>query len=1577
MRKPSGDLHIVDYKTRRVIATIQPEDYIEDLRHWEIKNSVDILDFKVLESSPYAVYLQQQNLVLKEVRSGVIVPYVITEIEKDSASHLITVYASGEWTLLDKDSYFVPQRLESWTAKQYLDFATARTEWLVGNLEAKGTRTHTIKEFTSPLKLIHDASTLFDNMETQYRVIIQGGEITKKYIDLVEKRGRETGKEVTLGKDLLGVKRVENSENIITALVPYVMGQDEDGKDKFITIESVNNGLQYIVDEDAYQRWNVNGKHLFGFYTPETEDQDMTPQRLLTLAKTELRKRVQTIVTYEVDAVDASHVFGLDHEQINEGDTITIIDRGMNPPLYLEARAIAGDESHKDPRQNKYTFGNYREIVNQDDALRRMYQKMLTMVQDKVSKEWFDALEEKVTETNNKVDTAVKESQAAKDLAEATKDYMEQNLVDIIESVNPPTANLNPNKTLWRDISGGKPGILKIWTGTAWESVVPDTGPLQKSIKDAENEINTLKETVKDIPDKTWLNQQLEGKADKSGVYMKDYIDQNVVGKQIYETDKQGNIKNFTDLRTDVDRNAQEITNKAEKTVVNQLGNDLASVSQTANTAKQNAEGNTQTITQLDTRFKGMKIGRNNLIENSGNFSDTSKWIANNTGATVEVATEDGFKCLKVKGTAKQSISYKLKPSTEYVFSAEIKLPIDHTMTVSSPLHCWTTIGTNPHTATKAVITPANNSIIQAGIWARVAISIKTLAEGETTFTPFLYSNELTTAMQYSYIKYMQILEGNKLIEDWTPPASELVSTGEFTKKTNEIINTVGENSQTISKVQQDQGTMQSTLNQVKQTTDLNSQNITTLTQTQGQQGPIIQQNTSDITQLNNQIKSKVTDIQMQDYVGGLGSTNVLFNAAFEDRVINATTGIVTSRTPSTTKWSVVGTGSGITIVPESARHHDGYNSVKITATGQTASKWSGIMQRVPAVQNGGDYVFSAWVYVQDKNTLDGGGAIKLQFFNGANAVSTFAQTEIKELLVNNSWTLVSVKITAPNLAITHLQGDIWVRQNGTMWVAQPQLQQGSTRSTFMENPKDYANYDQLVGEVAKKVATSDFNSKVSTIETSINQQSKSIELKAEKTDVYTKTEANGQFGSKAIVDTHTSTLSVMSDEINLRVKSGDVASTINQTAQSVLIQADKIYLNGYIEAKHLKAQTLQGVTIQTAPAGSGANQIRLNAQNMTLHGSGQARGYLGFINRTDSNITSALILGNDYTSAGSLDGSLVIDQTTITGNQWTNSVASIGIATGRNGNDIAKKSYINFYRYNGNMDIRSEGSMELFTSNGDIEIDASSSGSLHGFVNIKASKDIDMFAKRGQYRFFTSDNLSMPAMTLVDRNPTSSGDVDLTLGNLIMFRISRDINYIGDGIQLKSAMGDAFRDMKLRTLRAIENISAQGRMYALEFVPTSTRKIKTNIEDLPFSALEKVNSVSIKCYNLISDVEKYNAGEIDALPVNYGMIAEDTDGVFTTPEKNAVTLYSSVSISMQAIQEVDVKVNQNTINLNSIVESLRNTDTRVDELEKELEVQKLREVDQEKRITDLEELVQKMINGAPITENTTQTEQP
>ncbi|MEC2739326.1 phage tail spike protein, partial [Bacillus cereus] len=52
------------------------------------------------------------------------------------------------------------------------------------------------------------------------------------------------------------------SRDICTALVGFVKGEG----DNVITIESINRGLPYIVDNDAFQRWNERGKHKFGFY---------------------------------------------------------------------------------------------------------------------------------------------------------------------------------------------------------------------------------------------------------------------------------------------------------------------------------------------------------------------------------------------------------------------------------------------------------------------------------------------------------------------------------------------------------------------------------------------------------------------------------------------------------------------------------------------------------------------------------------------------------------------------------------------------------------------------------------------------------------------------------------------------------------------------------------------------------------------------------------------------------------------------------------------------------------------------------------------------------------------------------------------------------------------------------------------------------------------------------------------------------------------------------------------------------------------------------------------------------------
>ena len=58
---------------------------------------------------------------------------------------------------------------------------------------------------------------------------------------------------------------------------------------------------------------------------------------------------------------------------------------------------------------------------------------------------------------NETANNAKRESEVAKTLAEKVQENLKNNTVNIIEAKNPPTDNLIIGKTLWRDISDGKP----------------------------------------------------------------------------------------------------------------------------------------------------------------------------------------------------------------------------------------------------------------------------------------------------------------------------------------------------------------------------------------------------------------------------------------------------------------------------------------------------------------------------------------------------------------------------------------------------------------------------------------------------------------------------------------------------------------------------------------------------------------------------------------------------------------------------------------------------------------------------------------------------------------------------------------------------------------------------------------------------------------------------------------------------------------------------------------------------------------------------------------------------------------
>ncbi|WP_197228529.1 phage tail spike protein, partial [Bacillus thuringiensis] len=641
MRTPSGILHVVDFKTDQIVAAIQPQDYWDDKRQWGIKNNVDMLDFTVFDGTTHSATLQQQNLVLKEVRDGRIIPYVIRETEKNSDKRSITTYASGAWVQIAKSGIIKPQRIEGKTVNEYIDMALVGMKWKRGKTDYTGFHTMTIDEFMDPLTFLKKIASLF-KLEIQYRVEVQGSQIIGWYVDMIQRRGRDTGKEIELGKDLIGVTRIEHSRDICTALVGFVKGEG----DNVITIESINRGLPYIVDHDAFQRWNERGKHKFGFYTPETEELNMTPQRLMMLMEIELKKRVNSSVSYEVEAQSIGRIFGLAHELINEGDTIRIKDTGFTPKLYLEARVIAGDESFTDPTQDKYVFGDYREITDPNEELRKIYNRILSKFGEK--QEMLDQLDKLVKEANETASSAKKESEAAKTLAEKVQENIKNNTVEIIEAKNPPTTGLKPYKTLWRDTSNGKPGILKIWTGAAWESVVPDPETIKKETltqvnKDIESTKTELSKKVQEAQNQATrqFNEVQEGLQGVSRTVSNIENKQGEIDKRVtqFEQDSNGfkmSIESLTKKDNDISNklNTVEQTVESTKKTISDVQQTTSELKKTTTDIKEEAGKISEKLTSVETKVNSDKAGGRNLLLKSNVKYEKTDYLINQYSLT-------------------------------------------------------------------------------------------------------------------------------------------------------------------------------------------------------------------------------------------------------------------------------------------------------------------------------------------------------------------------------------------------------------------------------------------------------------------------------------------------------------------------------------------------------------------------------------------------------------------------------------------------------------------------------------------------------------------------------------------------------------------------------------------------------------------------------------------------------------------------------------------------------------------------------------------------------------------------------
>ncbi|PRT09395.1 hypothetical protein C6353_32495, partial [Bacillus toyonensis] len=838
MSKANNLLHIVDFKTEQIIGVIKEQDYWDDLRQWELKDNKDKFEFTTADGTKIAASLIQQNLVVKQTRDGTFVSYIITEVEQDSTGRPKKIYTLGEHTKLKKATIIKPQTLQATTVNESTDFALQGTEWKRGITEFVGIRTIHIKDFTNPLDLLKKIASTFE-LEIRFRTEIMGSFIVGRYVDLIKKVGRDNGKEFLLGKDVQGIRRIENSQDVVTALVGVGPQNSETGE--FLTFEEINNGKLYVGNNDALQRWSKDGKHLFDFYSPQTEDQDMTKERLKQLTEAELKKRIDSSTSYEVNAVALEKVFGLSHESVRKGDTVRIKDTGFSPPLFLEARLIAADECDTDPSKDKYIFGNYREIKDTRSLIDGLYAQIMGSLSNKASKELLDMLDKKLQENVKETEVIRKESEAAKKIAEQVAENLKNNTVDIIEGVNPPTENLKDRKTLWQDISKGKPGILKLWKDGKWDPVVPDVESVKKE---------TLEQVSKDIETtKSELNQKVqEAQKQATGQFneVKESLQgvsrtisdvqnkQGEIDKKVtrFEQDSNGfklSIESLTKKDTDISNkiNTVEQTVEGTKKTISDVQQTATDLKKTTTEIKEQAGKISEKLTTVETKVNNDKAGGRNLLLDSNVKYEKTDYLINQYSLTENFSTGEEYTFV-IKGSVLQGQKFGI----------------------------WQNGGSNN--------VGYATSVYANGITYVTFKAVAATSGNERKLSLYNFPSNTTKAV----VEWVALYKGNKP-QDWTPAPENQVTNDEFTKRTTEIEKSVEGVKTTVSNVQNSQVGFEKRMSNVEQTASGLSTSVKQLTQTQTTQGKQITDANTKIEQQAQAIKAKVEIKQVEDYVGG------------------------------------------------------------------------------------------------------------------------------------------------------------------------------------------------------------------------------------------------------------------------------------------------------------------------------------------------------------------------------------------------------------------------------------------------------------------------------------------------------------------------------------------------------------------------------------------------------------------------------------------------------------------------------------------------------------------------------------
>lgn len=385
-------------KNERLLATLGNDNNrcpIFSAQHIEQLNGLNILEFTVPGDHEDAQHVVEDNFVAFKDMDGYFQLFRIVRVE-DINENNPSKYAYCEISALELLDYVIKdKRPQNVSAQFALIQALEGTRWEVGQVSNLGLNS-TNFYYETALSAIQKILNTWKG-EVRFRVRIEDNMITRRYVDILDRRGADRGRIYRHGKDVVSARRTLDITNVKTALYGRGRGEElETGgfgrRLTFADVEwSVANGdpvdkplgQEWLGDPDAFERWGFGQsnyydsgirydsgyrystkQHRFGIYeNPDVED----PEELLRLTWEELQRIKEPLMSYEATVADLELVEGYEHEVVRLGDTVRVIDEKFQPELKLQSRVIELRRNLIQPEKTEIILGNFLPVMTDSE----------------------------------------------------------------------------------------------------------------------------------------------------------------------------------------------------------------------------------------------------------------------------------------------------------------------------------------------------------------------------------------------------------------------------------------------------------------------------------------------------------------------------------------------------------------------------------------------------------------------------------------------------------------------------------------------------------------------------------------------------------------------------------------------------------------------------------------------------------------------------------------------------------------------------------------------------------------------------------------------------------------------------------------------------------------------------------------------------------------------------------------------------------------------------------------------------------------------------------------------------------